>query len=311
MTRFASSTARVCPADTRVGSARASARAGPTPSRRRASSMRRSSPAPTPSAAAAALAPPRASSSGPSTASPRHRSIKAVGGTRRPVLRRLGGQVADRSRRVARRLARRPEVVGISLDRPVHGTTANGRRPQSARAWVSEQLGSTARDVGVATIDSGVNAVARRSRRARRAFRRLRQRPASAVRRLRPRHARRRHHRRQRPRVERRRRGIAPGAHLVVLKALDVAGDGFTSNVIAAHRLRDREPRAPSTSACINLSVAAGVYESFTKDPLTLAAKRAVDAGIVVVAAAGNRGRNAAGTLQYGGIASPATRRGC
>ena len=41
----------------------------------------------------------------------------------------------------------------------------------------------------------------------------------------------------------------------------------------------------------VNLSVAAGVYESYDTDPLTLAAKRAVDAGIVVVAAAGNNGR--------------------
>ena len=34
--------------------------------------------------------------------------------------------------------------------------------------------------------------------------------------------------------------------------------------------------------------------ESYNTDPLTLAAKRAVDAGIVVVAAAGNLGQNAA-----------------
>ncbi|MFL5571579.1 MAG: S8 family serine peptidase, partial [Gemmatimonadaceae bacterium] len=55
----------------------------------------------------------------------------------------------------------------------------------------------------------------------------------------------------------------------------------------------------------INLSVAAGVYESYTTDPLTLAAKRAVEAGVVVVTAAGNLGRNAQGQTQYGGITAP------
>ena len=47
------------------------------------------------------------------------------------------------------------------------------------------------------------------------------------------------------------------------------------------------------------------MYESYNVDPLTLAAERAVRAGIVVVAAAGNNGRNAAGHTQYGGITSP------
>ena len=55
----------------------------------------------------------------------------------------------------------------------------------------------------------------------------------------------------------------------------------------------------------VNLSVATGVYESYNLDPLTLAAKRAVDAGIVVVAAAGNNGRNPHGQTQYGGITAP------
>jgi serine protease AprX len=41
----------------------------------------------------------------------------------------------------------------------------------------------------------------------------------------------------------------------------------------------------------INLSVAAGVFESYATDPLALAARRAVEAGIVVIAAAGQSRR--------------------
>src|SRR5204862_3942124 len=54
-----------------------------------------------------------------------------------------------------------------------------------------------------------------------------------------------------------------------------------------------------------NLAIGAGVYESYTSDPLTLAAKRAVDRGMVVVAAAGNAGRSRNGNVQYGGITAP------
>src|ERR1700722_19129092 len=50
---------------------------------------------------------------------------------------------------------------------------------------------------------------------------------------------------------------------------------------------------------------AALVTESYLTDPLTLAAKALTDRGIVVVAAAGNLGENAAGQAQYGGITAP------
>ena len=54
-----------------------------------------------------------------------------------------------------------------------------------------------------------------------------------------------------------------------------------------------------------NLSVAAGVFESYHTDLLTLAARKAVERGIVVVAAAGNAGRDSQGRNQYGGITAP------
>ena len=56
----------------------------------------------------------------------------------------------------------------------------------------------------------------------------------------------------------------------------------------------------------VNMSVGASINESYLTDPLTLAAKRVVDAGVVVVGAAGNLGRNAKGEIQYGGITAPA-----
>jgi serine protease AprX len=100
------------------------------------------------------------------------------------------------------------------------------------------------------------------------------------------------------------RTGIAPDAHLVVMKVLDRAGRGHISSVIAAldHLIANRHV---FDVRVVNLSVAAGVFESYSTDPLTLAAKRAVDAGIVVVAAAGNYGRDKHGKKLYGGITAP------
>ena len=100
------------------------------------------------------------------------------------------------------------------------------------------------------------------------------------------------------------RSGIAPGAHLVVLKVLDGSGNGYISDVIAALDYIVVSGAAFNIRV-VNLSVAAGVHESYSTDPLTLAAKRVVDAGIVVVAAAGNGGRNPDGRHAYGGITAP------
>jgi serine protease AprX len=100
------------------------------------------------------------------------------------------------------------------------------------------------------------------------------------------------------------RTGIAPGAHLIALKVLDQSGVGYVSNVIAAldYAVAHRDEL---NIRVINLSVATGVYESYHVDPLTLAADRAVRAGITVVAAAGNSGRSASGQTLYAGITAP------
>ena len=229
--------------------------------------------------------------------------IAEIGGVAGQHISALGAQVASVPDAGLDWLASRPEVAAVSLDRMVRDTMERTAKAIGSH-WVVERLGVDGAGIGVATIDSGVNA--------------------------------------SHPDLDGRvlhfadfvsehaapyddyghgthvagiiagnghdsngaRRGIAPGAHLVVLKALDNRGIGFTSNVIAAIEYAI-EHRITFNIRVLNLSVAAGVYESYTKDPLTLAAKRAVDAGIVVVAAAGNRGRGAAGESAYGGIASP------
>jgi serine protease AprX len=101
--------------------------------------------------------------------------------------------------------------------------------------------------------------------------------------------------------------GIAPAAHLVSLKVLDQHGGGVISDVIAAFEWAITN-RVAHNIRVINLSVGARVSESYETDPLTLAAKHAVDAGIVVVTAAGNLGQKTVGITkktQYGAITAP------
>jgi serine protease AprX len=100
------------------------------------------------------------------------------------------------------------------------------------------------------------------------------------------------------------RAGIAPDAHLLSLKVLDQQGRGVISNVISALDWAVANKTAYNIRV-INLSVGAAVSESYKTDPLTLAAKRAFDAGIVVVTAAGNLGKNSLGQIQYGAISAP------
>jgi serine protease AprX len=98
--------------------------------------------------------------------------------------------------------------------------------------------------------------------------------------------------------------GIAPGAELVNVRVLGPDGTGLTSDVIdgidwviankATYKIR-----------ILNLSLGHAVMESAATDPLCLAVERAVRAGIVVVASAGNRGKADTGQPILGGITSP------
>jgi serine protease AprX len=70
------------------------------------------------------------------------------------------------------------------------------------------------------------------------------------------------------------RAGIAPAARLTILKVLDGSGQGRISDVIAAFQYVV-EHHTELNIRVVNVSVGAGVYESFAIDPLTIAAKRA------------------------------------
>ena len=98
--------------------------------------------------------------------------------------------------------------------------------------------------------------------------------------------------------------GIAPGAHLVNVRVLGENGTGLTSDVIAGIDWVIAN-RSKYNIRVINLSLGHSVMEPVATDPLCEAVERAVRAGIVVVASAGNRGKTDDGRAILGGITSP------
>ena len=100
-------------------------------------------------------------------------------------------------------------------------------------------------------------------------------------------------------------KGMAPNANLINLRVLDANGEGSDSAVIAAIN-RAIELKSTYNIRVINLSMGRGVFESYAQDPLCRAVEAAWKAGIVVVVAAGNDGRdNSVGENGYGMINAP------
>src|SRR5260370_4811084 len=100
-------------------------------------------------------------------------------------------------------------------------------------------------------------------------------------------------------------RGIAPNANIINLRALDQNGSAADSTVIAAIQ-EAIALKSPYNIRVINLSLGRGVFESYTLDPLCQAVEQAWNAGIVVVVAAGNYGRdNSNNNNGYGTITAP------
>ena len=99
--------------------------------------------------------------------------------------------------------------------------------------------------------------------------------------------------------------GMAPNVNLINLRVLDHNGHGTDATVIQAI---DKAIELSKTYniRVINLSLGREVFEPAAQDPLCQAVEAAWKAGIVVVAAAGNDGRdNSLGNKGYGTIAAP------
>jgi serine protease AprX len=100
-------------------------------------------------------------------------------------------------------------------------------------------------------------------------------------------------------------RGAAPKANIINLRVLDAIGAGTDSAAIAAIQ-RAIQLKNTYNIRIINLSLGRLISESYTLDPLCQAVEQAWKAGIVVVVAAGNNGRdNSMGTNGYGTITAP------
>ena len=99
--------------------------------------------------------------------------------------------------------------------------------------------------------------------------------------------------------------GTAPNANLIDLQALDSTGSGTDSSVIAAIEAAISLKNTYNIRV-INLSLGRPIWESYTQDPLDQAVEQAWKAGIVVVAAAGNAGRDLnANPEGYGTVEAP------
>lgn len=98
--------------------------------------------------------------------------------------------------------------------------------------------------------------------------------------------------------------GSAPAVRFIDVRVLGRTGQGYTSDVLAGIDWVIRN-KATYGIRVINLSLGHPVAESYKTDPLCLAVERAVKAGIVVVASAGNYGVTATGAPVLGGITSP------
>ncbi|HYY43149.1 MAG TPA: S8 family serine peptidase, partial [Pyrinomonadaceae bacterium] len=98
--------------------------------------------------------------------------------------------------------------------------------------------------------------------------------------------------------------GVAPAANIINLRVLNARGTGTTSAVLAAlDWVLANQTRY--NIRVVNMSLGTPALDSYQIDPVCAAVRQLVDAGIVVVAAAGNNGKDGAGQKLYGRIHAP------
>ena len=109
--------------------------------------------------------------------------------------------------------------------------------------------------------------------------------------------------------------GPAFEAKIINLRVLDSHGRGTVTSVLRAMNwlLEPADPKKPLDEKnyqkykikVVNMSLGAPAVDSYQSDPLCKAARRLVDAGLVVVVAAGNNGKDSDGVKRYGAIHAP------
>jgi serine protease AprX len=98
--------------------------------------------------------------------------------------------------------------------------------------------------------------------------------------------------------------GIASGASLVNLRVLNSQGVGRVSGVLAALDWLIANKNTYGVRV-VNMSLGTPAINSYEDDPLCNAVRKLVNSGVVVVAAAGNNGKDANGQKIYGAIHCP------
>jgi len=98
--------------------------------------------------------------------------------------------------------------------------------------------------------------------------------------------------------------GTAPDAKIINFRVLNSQGNGTLSGVLAALNAVLAN-KAKYNIRVVNLSLGMDAVDSYKNDPLCRAVRSLVNSGIVVVAAAGNDGKNANNAKVYGRIHSP------
>src|SRR5713226_5809792 len=98
--------------------------------------------------------------------------------------------------------------------------------------------------------------------------------------------------------------GVAPNANLINLRVLNSQGTGTISTTLAALDWLMAN-KTTYNIRVVNMSLGTPAIDSYKNDPICRAVRRLVNSGVVVVVAAGNNGKNAAGQKVYGMIHCP------